>query len=336
VSNEILISIIIPVYNAEKYLNKCLDSILIENANIEVVCVIDGSTDNSENICKTYQNHDSRVKVYVQENQGVSAARNNGLKHAVGQWILFVDADDYLENDYFNAISRITEGTDIAFFASNWEEKLDQSKLPNVCEFEQKDKEYLIRQMIKSSTFTPNSGCPLRSPCFKAYRRELLLKNNILFPIGVTIGEDFIFNINAYTSANKITYYPIPIYNVVKNEGSATHRFVEDMIQKEIKFQSELKRTLVRCNMYDNCINEFNSEQKSGILRCLRKQVFSGEYTENEKKQLLNSILNNEILNTAFNTRDNNFKRSLILFCVKHKLILCLDCIFKLFNKGNY
>ena len=55
-----------------------------------------------------------------------------------------------------------------------------------------------------------------------------------------------------------------------------------------------------------------------------------------EKKQLLNSILNNEILNTAFNTRDNNFKRSLILFCVKHKLILCLDCIFKLFNKGNY
>ena len=66
-SNEILISIIIPVYNAEKYLNKCLDSILIENANIEVVCVIDGSTDNSENICKTYQNHDSRVKVYVQE-----------------------------------------------------------------------------------------------------------------------------------------------------------------------------------------------------------------------------------------------------------------------------
>lgn len=123
-SNEILISIIIPVYNAEKYLNKCLDSILIENANIEVVCVIDGSTDNSENICKTYQNHDSRVKVYVQENQGVSAARNNGLKHAVGQWILFVDADDYLENDYFNAISRITEGTDIAFLLQigkkNW------------------------------------------------------------------------------------------------------------------------------------------------------------------------------------------------------------------------
>lgn len=97
-----LVSIIIPIYNSEKFLDKCITSVIEQShKNIEVILVDDGSTDNSLNICNSYAKRDSRIKVISQQNEGVSAARNTGLLHAAGDYIGFVDSDDYISKDMY-------------------------------------------------------------------------------------------------------------------------------------------------------------------------------------------------------------------------------------------
>ena len=94
------ISVIIPIFNTRKFLNKCLDSLLNQSlTDIEIICVDDGSTDNSLKILKSYANKDDRVKVLTRENNGAGAARNLGLKYVNGKYILFVDSDDWFEED---------------------------------------------------------------------------------------------------------------------------------------------------------------------------------------------------------------------------------------------
>lgn len=110
-TNEPLISVIIPFYNVEKYLSTCLDSVLAQTYDkLEIILINDGSTDSSGEIANQYLKHDERVKVYSQENRGISSARNSGLKHASGDYITFVDSDDFVEKDYveylFNLIKK--------------------------------------------------------------------------------------------------------------------------------------------------------------------------------------------------------------------------------------
>lgn len=100
---KILISIILPVYNAEKYLSRCLDSLINSKyANLEIICIDDGSTDNSLNILRHYQNKDNRIKVIHQSNVGPGVTRNNGLDIVTGDYIIFIDADDWVDKEMFN------------------------------------------------------------------------------------------------------------------------------------------------------------------------------------------------------------------------------------------
>ena len=111
-----LITVIIPVYNVEKYLQRCLDSVIAQTyQNLEIICIDDGSTDCSGEICEQYAIKDERVKVFHQENQGVSAARNKGLDMASGEYIAFVDSDDYILKDMYAKMMRalLDNGVDI-------------------------------------------------------------------------------------------------------------------------------------------------------------------------------------------------------------------------------
>jgi Glycosyltransferases involved in cell wall biogenesis len=103
---EIIISVIVPVYKAEKYINKCIDSILAQTyPNFEIILIEDGSPDNSGKICDEYALKDSRIRAFHKTNGGVSSARNVGLREAKGDLICFIDSDDFVEKDYFEAIA---------------------------------------------------------------------------------------------------------------------------------------------------------------------------------------------------------------------------------------
>ena len=119
--NKDLISIIVPVYNAEKYLAKCLESLISQTyKNIEIILIDDGSKDESEKICQTYCAKDARIIVKKQKNAGASSARNRGVDLAKGKYILFVDADDYVSDDYIEYLYRLIKShhTDIGICSS--------------------------------------------------------------------------------------------------------------------------------------------------------------------------------------------------------------------------
>ena len=111
------ISVIVPVYNVEKYLTQCIESILSQTyQEFELLLIDDGSEDNSGSICDHYSNIDSRVHVFHKENGGVSSARNMGIEHAKGEWVCFVDSDDWIDKDTFEYITGLWKGADFLQF----------------------------------------------------------------------------------------------------------------------------------------------------------------------------------------------------------------------------
>lgn len=114
--NNPKISVIVPVYNVEKYLRRCIDSILAQTfTDFELLLIDDGSKDNSRDLCDGYAMKDERVRVFHKKNGGVSSARNLGLDNAKGEWVSFVDADDYLDNCYYSNFLSFHDISDIVF-----------------------------------------------------------------------------------------------------------------------------------------------------------------------------------------------------------------------------
>lgn len=198
------LSVIIPVYNAEKYLNDCIDSVLSQNfADFELILINDGSTDSSGDICEKYVLSDNRIKAIHQKNDGVSSARNNGLKHASGKYVCFIDADDYILPGYFESIYK-------AFSEKSYNIVMHYKNAGNYVFNGYKD-------FIKSKFYfniTP----------FYVFDRIFLQENDILFPTGITHSEDHAFLIKSIVSSSTIKVIDNSYYVIRYNRESATRR----------------------------------------------------------------------------------------------------------------
>lgn len=183
------ISIIIPVYNAEKYLRKCLESVLSQTfVFFECLLVDDGSTDGSGKICDEYASSDLRFKVFHKTNGGVSSARNVGIRNATGAWITFVDADDFVKVDYLANLHSHTSSTiDMVISYAEIHRNngsIDRENYPSKLITRENFDEMFIDNDIQWHT----------SPWSKLYRREIIEKNNLSFCVGMHISEDALFN----------------------------------------------------------------------------------------------------------------------------------------------
>lgn len=186
--NVPLISVIIPVYNTEPYLRKCLDSVCGQTyTNLEIICVNDGSPDGSQAILEEYAARDARVKVLVQENAGLAAARNTGLSSAHGEWVTGVDSDDWIEPDtYESAIACADEGVDIIHFGTWVEDDSPQAHQVD-------NGGYTEVKVAGKTAMTPEILAGTDVYIWnKLFRRETLEKNGIRFPDGY-IYEDGAF-----------------------------------------------------------------------------------------------------------------------------------------------
>ena len=209
---DILISVIIPVYNAEKYLKTCLDSLINQvYENLEIICVDDGSTDHSLDILRFYEKKDKRVKVYTQKNSGPSAARNNALNHATGDYISFVDADDFLVENAYKILSEVAvekEKWDLIIFGGNIVGERN---------------DYIADKL--TTTFHTYKNCEVGDVVFdeKAARpflwlhlikRELLEKPTVLrFDESLNLGEDQIFQFGYVPRAKNVITLELKLYN---------------------------------------------------------------------------------------------------------------------------
>lgn len=220
---NVIFSIVIPVYNSETYLEECLNSLTKQTyKNFEIILVNDGSKDKSLAIMRQYAKVDDRIKVISQQNQGISAARNVGLSNASGEYVIFIDSDDYLLDN--NALQKLYDATlnknDVVIYAIRYENNRHTRSLrKNSYKGEALDD--ALFHMIKDES--------LNSPCNKVFKRALIEKHTIRFDNRIKIGEDLLFNIEYFKHCTSAFYVADYLYFYrTSNESSRTSIFLEN------------------------------------------------------------------------------------------------------------
>ena len=236
------LSIIIPVYNAEKYLDECLKSIVCELPNdSELIIVDDGSKDSSSEIYEKY-NQDN-IKIFKNENHGVSFSRNFGLTQATGDYICFVDADDYMTKGWSKKVYNAID---------NGENDLILFLLGSTSSV---DKKYLLACNFQ----TDKSLKWVSTPWSKLYKRSLLVENDICFKPGIINGEDMLFNAEVILSSQSIKHINDDIYNYRVNMFSVTKTFNNKIFASDQLFLTTLKElceknSISLNNFYYRCV----------------------------------------------------------------------------------
>lgn len=236
-NNQLLISVIIPVYNAEKFLHKCLNSVLKQTyENFELILVNDGSKDNSLQICQEWSLKDSRVKTIDQKNQGPGAARNTGLVAANGDYIYFLDSDDFIEDNLLaTAIKSIEEFKyDMIIFGFN-KLTIDGKRISTI-KHKEADLRNLQQQQENLAELFLDGGC--FAVWDKLFRKDFLIMNNIVFDLKKR-GEDLAFMIKSYQCATSLKAISniLHNYHVVYN---ASHKYDKFIIENHTENYASL------------------------------------------------------------------------------------------------
>mgnify|MGYP002626235807 CR=1 FL=1 len=213
-NNHIKISIIVPVYNVEKYLSKCLNSLINQTLKeIEIICINDGSTDSCNKILENFKSTDSRIIVINQKNQGVSVARNNGLEIAKGEYISFVDSDDWIDEDFCEKLYNSAKkyNADIAVCGVI---KINEKYKQPILHFEQED----ILQNIEEKLIA--CDIPDKSySCNKIYKKDALDKSGVRFTPNI-VYEDMIFTPKILYYSDKLVTVPDTYYYYYRHKNS--------------------------------------------------------------------------------------------------------------------
>lgn len=213
------ISILVPIYNAEEYIEKCLESIINQTyKNIEIVLVEDGSTDNSMQIIKKYEKQDNRIKIISIKNNGVADARNKAIENATGEYLTFVDSDDYIEKDYVETLYTNLKKYEADIAVCNCYNIIEKTanktyktfKINKVQEFNNIE---AVENLFYYNFFR-------HSPWGKLYKKDLW--NNIKFPVGKNY-EDLATIYKLFLKSKKVIYIPKEKYNYLIRQGSIVH-----------------------------------------------------------------------------------------------------------------
>lgn len=217
------ISIIVPIYNSENDLDQCIESIVNQTyKNIEIILVNDGSKDDSINICKKWESKDNRIVLIDKQNEGVAKARNDGLKKATGDYIGFVDHDDFIEPEMYETMLKDMQehNADIVMCSSTgiYEDGTSTKAYPNYKSFEIEQNDLIKRMLQYEKIFCS-------SVWSKLYKREVV--GNLKFDTEIILGDDYYFNGIAYTNIDKLYYDERSLYNYRIREGSISRRKVD-------------------------------------------------------------------------------------------------------------
>lgn len=246
------VSVIVPVYNAEKYLAECLDCLINQTlSDIEIICINDGSSDKSIDILESYAKKDNRIKVINKDNQGAGAARNVGLDNAVGEYIYFLDADDFIELDTLEKTYNSSDEKDLdvlIFQLINYDGEKDEYYNSNYYEMA-KLAEFVGEDVFNYKDIGDLIFNVAVSPVNKLYKRALIDKFNVRFPEGM-IFEDNIFFWNVFLNAKRILFvkkhYYIRRVHSSSVMGSASIKFIDT-----IKIHNMITEIFKEHNIFD-------------------------------------------------------------------------------------
>ncbi len=258
-----LISVIIPIFNIEDYIGKCIESVVSQTyTNMEIILVDDGSTDNSGEICKQYAYRDSRIKCVYQENEGSVGARKTGLTNATGKYIVFVDGDDYVEKDYVKKLYELMIDNDVDMVHSNYiVDCKEQRYIKNVHLFKEKDLDFEFRKaLLRDYVFEWNSEkeiieCNLYG-CI--YKKNVIYDCYMELPNYQQYGEDLLCLCNLIMRCQSIMLIPDAYYHYVMREGSLDHteNFMKALLNKASLYKEVekiLERYEIFSELFDKC-----------------------------------------------------------------------------------
>ncbi len=303
-------SIIIPIYDSEKYLARCIDSVLCQTSpDFELILIDDGSKDKSADICMEYAKKDKRVKYVRQENAGVSAARNNGIKIARGEYIGFVDSDDEICPEMYETLLSAAAKScadvvicDAVTVYSNGENEEDT--LPCV-----PSEKFINKNELKPEQLLYMAGAAWR--CI--YKKTLFDDENIRFPVGIKLSEDRIFNILAMGHSNGIYYEKKGLYKRHVIVGSAVNKYHKDYFSTVKRAAIKTEEALKHCGFGDEFVKIYGKQTVNGAISAVYNEFHKDcDKTFSEKISVLKQICDDETVQKALSEHGDGFKFTLM------------------------
>lgn len=282
------LSIIVPVYNSDKYIAKCIESIISQKyENIELILIDDGSTDNSLTIMKKYKDKDKRVFVYSNTNHGVSYTRNYGLEKSTGEYITFVDSDDYVDEDMYVEMINTLENEKTDMVICTYKKVIDESISIN----NKMPKSKKLNGIDEAFTYLKNEQYNYISNIWNKIYLKKKIKNK--FNENYYIGEDLLFNCQYLLNTNTIYYMDKPFYNYTIQNSSLSHKVTTKTITA-IKAFDEIINTVEK-KISEHNIDDLYREQFRFANLIIKKYKKLDEknknYIKKTRKKLFFKIL---------------------------------------------
>ena len=280
------VSIIVPVYNAENYIEKCIKSILDQSYDFfELILVNDGSSDGSGSICEQLAKSDNRISYHIKNNGGASSARNYALRFAKGEFVTFVDADDYISKDYLNELIKAQKEKDADWTACSYK-NINNAKTAYRCNVTEWDKDiYLsgpeIRQRLAAKVLACTSGKrTLASPTCKLYRCSIIVDNDLRFDERLMTCEDQMFNLSYVKHIKSFKYVHKYLYYRNVNDGSLFTGFRPQMPDEYTYLFRKYKQIRSELGFVPATQHQFVLEK---ICECLNLYVFHKDNKESRQ-----------------------------------------------------
>ena len=327
------VSVVVPVYNAENYIEKCVHSIIKQTYPIhEVILVDDGSKDNSLSLCLSLKKTDSRVVVIHQENTGVSAARNTGIDAASGDLVYFVDSDDYVEENGLQQLMEHYEKQKSDFVFSGWTTRYDNGKSEKTVKTMPQNGEYTIREFVEK---LQEHERYLNGPFSKLYSLNIIKNNEVRFPVGVKIGEDKIFVSNYLLYCSTVSSVQSSAYQYRVAEAG-TLSSVKSLSVPKVNYMAAKNKTELKVKNGISCADFEYRKQLYQVLTFNYLRVFSKRQGFDLKMKLdyCCAVENDaEIRSDIKKYKGYDLKSKLIERCINYRMHLVMALFWWIFRQ---
>lgn len=330
--SNILVSIIVPIYNTGEYLYKCLESIVNQNLQeIELILIDDGSTDNSGEICDYYSEKDKRVCVIHKKNEGVSIARNVGIQAAKGEYIGFIDSDDWIEKEMYQ---------ELYYYAKETGADIVMCDACTVYDDNKKEAD-TISSLNESVLLNKKEITPLNlreiagSACRCIYKQELLKIHAILFPTGLPLSEDRIFNLKSMGNSEKFYYLKKAYYNRYVRTGSAVNKYYPNLLEIANQYRKEVLNAVERFWNTDKAYRQAYNQQFLGTYMSVVYNLHNVDcpLKMGEKRIELKELVSDQNLIETLEECDVLDWKSKLLECKQVSVLLILGKLYQLKQK---
>ncbi|MGD6776285.1 glycosyltransferase family 2 protein [Sutcliffiella horikoshii] len=332
-----VVSIVVPIYNVERYINRCVDSLLSQTySNLEIILVNDESPDNCPEICEEYSKIDNRVKVIHKKNGGLSDARNAGMEIANGDYIIFIDSDDYVEQNMVEKALNAAESSNSevviwSFFADYVDENENLLKSiisdhkPGVFSRDDFKDLKIEKKLIGNLGYAWN----------KMYNRHFLNENNFKFTKGLSLVEDIVFNSSVLSICKKIVFIGDPLVHYMQRPRETLgNKFYENYFQIKQNGIRAVESLLKAWGQEDKVISSIVASLGFGALKTtIRSLSVEGNFSDTQKRKFLNKLFQEpEVKEMIKGLNSLSFKDKVICILVKLKQSIILLNFYKIFQ----